>query len=1146
MIEQALRKRLQPIANRRRRLSMAWQLSIYWSVSILVGLALIAAYRIWGFKSPIANWALCIGVVVATVMAIYKYHHNRPDYKAIARNIEQHHSDLKALLLAAIEQKPQGPAGQFGYLQQQVIGQALRHAAGHDWLQSVPAKKLIVSYVGTVAALSVLLTVLAQLLPSTPYLFKIKKGSAPIGYGYQINVSPGDASVESGTPVVILARFGRRMPQEAKLLFGSEGQPPQEIVLTRNLNDAVFGGIIQNVSRDMIYHVEYAGRRTRDYRITVYDYPALTRADAKIIYPSYTKLPERVVLNTRQISAIEGSQIDMTFLLNKAVTTAELITRQGSAIKLVVDGEQPNIYTTSFSAMQNERYELHLADAQGRTNKVPQRFVIDVHKNLPAQIKPLFPNRDVQASPLEELSLEAEVTDDFGVTGYGLSYTFAGQQSKDIVLSQPGTASNQKQQIRRTLTLEDFNAQPNQLLTYYFWADDIGPDGNTRRTASDIYFAEVRPFEEIFRESQAFMDRSSRQQREQENQNGEQEGRDGEQLARLQKQIITATWNIKQQADRTGGIEEQKEDLQVVQQSQDDARQQAESALNEADDPSAAGALNEAIKHMETSLKHLSQASESAQTEELTPALAAEQAAYQELLKLRQSEYNVALARDAQANRSERSAEFDRQLQQLELRQNQNRYETQRLAQSEQQENQRDNVAILNRLSDLARRQNEMTDRLRDVQAALRAAQNEEQRQQAGRELARLRDEQLESLRDVDELQQRMDRPENRPNMTDASQQLSSARSGIQQSAEQLRQGQVSDAITSTTRAQRRLEQMQEEFRRSTTGQFVEQMRNMREQAQQLDRRQREVSSQIRRQVESQQKTLTDSGENRELAERIEQQRENMEKLLEEMKDISEQAETTEPLLSRRLYDTLRRASTENVDKALEAVGELLRRNFLPQAQEVEQQASEAIAQLRKGVEDAAASSLGDEAEALRLAQRRLDELIRQVNDEVARATGAGQQRAGDPNTGQRRRPGDILAGANRTADPNGGGGSGAALLDEIDPNGPLTGGNFRQWSDRLRDVQDLLTEQDLRNEAARVRDRVRSIRADFTRHGKEPQWDLVQQLVTNPLNELRNRVIEELAWLKSDETGVPIDRDPVPDRFSDSVRRYYEILGGD
>ncbi|OHB61533.1 MAG: hypothetical protein A2167_02835, partial [Planctomycetes bacterium RBG_13_46_10] len=1144
----------QPIANRRRRLSLALRLSVYWSISILVGLAFIGAYRLWGFKSPAANWALCIGIVVTTFMAIYSYRKNRPDYKAIARNIEQHHSDAKALLLAAIEQEPQGPDGQFGYLQQRVIGEALRHAAGADWLQSVPTKKLIVSYISGIAALSILTVIMAQLLPSTPYLFKIKRGSSTIGYDYQISVSPGDTSIESGTPVVIIARFGRRVPQEAKLLFDLEGQPTQEIALARNLNDPVFGGIIQNVNRDLLYHIEYAGRRTRDYKITVYDYPALTRADAKIVYPSYTKLPERVVLNTRQISAIEGSRIDMTFILNKAVTTAELIPKEGPILKLTVDGRQPNIYTTSITAEQNQRYELHLTDAAGRANKVPHRFVIDVHKNLPAQLKPLFPNRDIQVSPLEELSLEAEVTDDFGVTSYGLSYTFAGQQSKDIILSQTDAASEQKQQMRCTLALEDFGVQPNQLLTYYFWADDIGPDGNVRRTAGDIYFAEVRPFEQIFHESESYVDRGSRQQRERENQDGGQEGQRGEQLVRLQKQIITATWNIKQQTERTGGIEDQKEDIKVVHQSQDDARQQAASALKEADDLSAAGALNEAIKHMGTSLKHLSQAAESAQIEELTSALAAEQAAYQELLKLRQREYNVALARDTQANRSERSAEFERQLQQLELRQNQNRYETQRLAQSEQQENQRENVAIFNRLSDLARRQNEMTDRLRDVQAALRQGQTDEQRQQAGAELARLRDEQLEALRDVDELQQRMDSPESRRDMVDASQQLGDARSGIQQSAEQLQQGQVSNAITSATRAQRQLEQMQDEFRRGTSGQFTEQMRNMRQQAQQLDSRQREVSNLIRRQAESRQKTLTDSGENLKLAERIEQQRKSMEELLEQMKDVSEQAETTEPLLSRRLYDTLRRASTENVDKALEAVGELLRRNFLPQAQDIEQQASEAIAQLRKGVEDAAGSVLGDEAEALRIAQQQLDELLKQVNDEVARAAGAGQFRAGDPNTStsrgtgmaDRRQGGDGLVEAGGAADPNGGGGSQAALWDAIDPNGPLTGRNFRQWSDRLRDVQDLLTEQQLRDEAARVRDRVRSMRADLARHGKEPQWDLVQQLIVNPLSELRNRVNEELARLKSDKVMVPIDRDPVPDRFSDLVRRYYENLGGD
>jgi hypothetical protein len=131
-------------------------------------------------------------------------------------------------------------------------------------------------------------------------------------------------------------------------------------------------------------------------------------------------------------------------------------------------------------------------------------------------------------------------------------------------------------------------------------------------------------------------------------------------------------------------------------------------------------------------------------------------------------------------------------------------------------------------------------------------------------------------------------------------------------------------------------------------------------------------------------------------------------------------------------------------------------------------------------------------------------------------------------------------------ADPAGWGGfeGSTGPRDQIDPNGPLTGRDFRQWSDRLQDVQEMLNESDLRNEVARVRDRARAIRAEFTRHGKEPQWDLVNQQITKPLAELRNRISEELAQLQSRQVGI--DRDPVPSRFAELVRRYYENLGGD
>jgi len=36
----------------------------------------------------------------------------------------------------------------------------------------------------------------------------------------------------------------------------------------------------------------------------------------------------------------------------------------------------------------------------------------------------------------------------------------------------------------------------------------------------------------------------------------------------------------------------------------------------------------------------------------------------------------------------------------------------------------------------------------------------------------------------------------------------------------------------------------------------------------------------------------------------------------------------------------------------------------------------------------------------------------------------------------------------------------------------------------------------------------------------------------------------EELARRESPDSLVPIDRDPVPNKFSDLVRRYYEKLG--
>ncbi len=54
----------------------------------------------------------------------------------------------------------------------------------------------------------------------------------------------------------------------------------------------------------------------------------------------------------------------------------------------------------------------------------------------------------------------------------------------------------------------------------------------------------------------------------------------------------------------------------------------------------------------------------------------------------------------------------------------------------------------------------------------------------------------------------------------------------------------------------------------------------------------------------------------------------------------------------------------------------------------------------------------------------------------------------------------------------------------------------------------------------------------------------MVKSQISSPLTEIRDRVAEELARREKPDSIVPIDRDPVPTKFSELVRRYYEKLG--
>ncbi|MBN1419415.1 MAG: hypothetical protein JXP34_11605 [Planctomycetes bacterium] len=1150
------------------------------AAAILGGIALALVSRV----GPPAAWAGAVAVAVAIVaggVAACLAARSARDPRAIARRIEARHPDLDSRLVTAVEQEPALPGGEYGFLQEAVVREAIAHGRGHAWDDLVPAGRLRAARGAHLAGLLLLIGVVLGLAPHLARRAgsggdSIADPASVARRAYEVEVAPGDAEIERGTSLVVTARFAGEVPDEAVLVVEAEGEEAMGIPMDRSLSDLVFGARIPDVRRDLTYRVQYAGERSPAYRVTVFDLPALVRADARLRFPAYTGLEEKLVEDTRRVTAVEGTEATLFCQLNKAVETARLVPDggEGDAIPLAATPDEPARYAVTRILTESARFRLELIDAVGRRNRDAPAIIFRVTPNVRPDVKIAVPGRDTRVSPIEELATRASVWDDFGLVRYGIRYGFAGESPEEVVLGDPA-AGNERREVGHLIDFEALEAKPDQLVSYFFWAEDVGPDGNPRRTSGDMYFAEVRHFEEIFREAPQ-PPRGAEQERSQREGEGEGEGEQqgegnaaerAEQLAERQKEIINATWKVIRRdleaAEPAEAAETTLDDRKEILTAQTDALEQATSLAERLEDPESMGHVEDVVRSMREAIVHLNEAAGAPPVDPLHPALGAEQAAYQALLKLRAREFRVRRAergeQDAQQQRGAGSASgpqsrSQRQLDQLALRNVENRYETERMAREHREQETRSGETrqVLNRLRDLARRQRDVNERLKELQSALETAKTEEERAAIERELKRLREEQRELLRDADALADEMGNPQNRERMAEAQRHLEETREAIRQTTEALREGQVSRAVASGTRAERTLRSMEEEFRGDAADRFSEDVRELRDAARALEEKERELTKRLEAaergatkgeaKGEAKPRSLRDPGEREQLGRDFGAQREGLDRLLENVRQTVEEAEEAEPLMTRKLYDALREARQERVDDALDVTRALVERGLLPQARATESAASQGIEDLRQGIEEAAESVLGDGTEALRRARDTLSDLAREVEEDLERSGSA--PRAGEPREDERKaggrggeKRGERPEGIERFAE------AGAAV-----PRGPFTGGDFRRWSERLRDVEEMLEDPDLRNDAARIRERVRDVRRETNepapREFRGPNWDLVRMDVLGPLTELRDRIGEELLRRGSDDALVPIDRDPVPPKYADQVRRYYEKLG--
>jgi hypothetical protein len=1389
MIQQLVLTELDRLALRRRVLHMLQLLALVW----LIAAAVCAGLWLFDIRfqaSPATTAGIIGGIALALAALCCAIAWNSArSYRSLAHSVEAAFPELKSSLITAIEQQPEAAGGEFGYLQTSVIRQAFDHANRHNWEELVSERKLVFGLVANVVLFALFAGALFGAVrnivnaPEGSPLTALLPGAKP----FSMTVEPGNVEVEKGTSLLVLARIQGRMPDAGTLQYQAAGEDSASVRMPASLNDPLFSARIPVVDHPLDYSVTVDQQTSPTYRVTVFEYPALERADAILVYPAFTGLKEKTIEDVRTVSAVVGTQLTLRCKLNKPVQTAALSNVKSDAtgeplvLKPTVD--DPLLYQATLTLTESRRLKLELVDGAGRKNKKTEQFNINVLPNQPAMVKPIYPARDLEVSPLEEVDLKVAVSDDFGIRRAGITYSFAGKPLETVELL-TNLAGKEKHEITYQFAMETLGAEVDQLLSYHWWAEDFDNEGKPRRTESDMYFAEVRPFEEIFRQGE--QQPGDQAQRERQNQQQGQNEQDAQNVAMTQKDIINATWKVIRREISEKLTPNFAEDVEQIRAAQEVAAEKATGMAERLQDEKSQEHLADALSQMATAVEQLKSAGETPAREPLQAALAAEQAAYQSMLKLRAREHEVVRqqqrSQQNQRQNSARSQQQREQLDQLDLRQEENRYETQRSAEEQQKESseERENRQVLNRLRELARRQHDLNDRLKELQSALEEAKTPKEKEDIRRQLQRLQEEQQQVLQDTDELQSRLDQPESQERMADERQQLEQTREQVRRASDALQQERIGQASAAGAKAEQQFEDLREEFRRRASNQFSTEMQQMRDAARQLETNQQKIAEQLREDPQpkkDQTPSLTEAADpNESITKQLTEQREELEKLQDRMRDTIERAETAEPLLSERLYETARTAREQNLDRLLQQTDRLVRQGLLQEAQRPEATANSGVRQLREGIEKAAEGVLGDETEALRRARQELQQLSRELDQEVQqnsraqagdqtqqgrqgnrndrpqsganddsqpgakgdqeaqqgdgqpsskkggqrqssgqragnRAQADGQQPGGEQpgeqpeqaqdssthegqsNSGQRpgaqngtqkgssqsrqaksgrggdpsdqqisdgqqpgaQQPGSDAQNDQQPGDAKGSAGKGgqrtgqrqgsrqqqgdrqqgdgqqegagqagdqrqpgesqaqnqpdlANLPDAYNPDqptqgsgqqgkgqqrgnqagsgqgnpkqgqqtqnggrqqqaqrgdqrggnnlnaggtgpedyiaGPLTGDRFREWSDRLRDVEEMVNDPQLRGEAARIRERARAIRTETQRHSAAPEWDLVRDQLLAPLTELEKKVGEEVLRRTSKKALVPLDRDPVPPEYAEKTNRYYEHLG--
>jgi len=504
-----------------------------------LGLAVLASR--WTIGAPVVLMLVAAAAVVTAVAALTWYlaplRHVPADGK-VARYIEERTPSLDDRLVTAVEiaHSDRAPG-----LAEMMLADMARRTADIDIDTIVSGRSL--RRAGAQAAAAMVALAAALFFARGPAQQAADAASLTLfPERVALNVTPGHAKIKAGTPLAIQAKLvGNRAPIIAQVQI-ADGDRWRAAEMSSE-KDGSFRLAMPAVNASFKYRVVAGAATSPTYDVSVAFPPRVTRIDVDYAYPAGLRLEPRTEADSGDIYAPAGTEVRVHVFTDRPAADGQLALGSGPQIALAA--KAPNELIGALKVVADNSYRVALADRDGFISPGDTEYFIRTLEDRPPDVRVLKPATDRSVTRLEEVDIEAQAEDDYGIDRLELVYSVRGEAEKVIPL--PIARQSPMVESRHTLYLEDLKVQPGDFVSYYVRARDLTRGTRPNEARSDIFFLEVKPYEQEFALAQS--------------QGGMPGGGQGsiDDLVTAQKEIVVATWKLDRRARSAKGAKSEQD-----------------------------------------------------------------------------------------------------------------------------------------------------------------------------------------------------------------------------------------------------------------------------------------------------------------------------------------------------------------------------------------------------------------------------------------------------------------------------------------------------------------------------------------------------------------------------------------------------------